>query len=63
MSGPDLIVISMNLIAAVGLFGYCRYRDRGAGDSVVEAVVESISRAGAWSQPLNSYPMQSPARN
>ena len=69
MSTVDLIVIASNLIAAFGLAAYCIRRDRGLANSVSLAVetvtlaVESISRAGAWQQPLNSYPMQSPARN
>jgi len=69
MSAVDLLVISLNLIIAFGLAAYCIRRDRGIAKSVSRAVetvglaVESISRAGAWQQPLNSYPMQSPAQN
>ncbi len=68
MSTVDLIVIALNLIAAFGVAAYCIRRDRGIAKSVslvetVNLAVESISRAGAWQQPLNSYPMQSPAQN
>jgi hypothetical protein len=55
MSGAELIVISMNLIVAVALFAFCRHRDRG--------VVQADRLAQVWRQPLNSYPMQSPAQN
>lgn len=68
MSALDLLVISSNLIVAFGLAAFCFRRDRGIAQSVsmvvetVSQAVESVSRAGAW-QPLNSYPLQSPAQN
>jgi hypothetical protein len=69
MSAFDLLVVASNLIVAFGLAAYCIRRDRGIASSVslvVESVsqaVESVSRAGAWRQPLNSYPIQHPAQN
>jgi hypothetical protein len=69
MSTVDLIVIASNLIVAFGVAAFCIRRDRSIAKSVslavetVTAAVESISRASAWQQPLNSYPMQSPAQN
>lgn len=64
MSALDLLVIASNLTLACGVATFCIRRDRGMVNpvsTVVESVaqaVESISRAGAWHQPL-----QSPAQN